>query len=279
KLVLMECGHLFVHSWASTYERLMPATKVITGSAAAMLPRLLGLVKNLAQNRGASERDTVAQRFEYVRRLHDTAREEAQRQAAKAWDQKPISYPRLFGEVWDAIKDHDWVLSQRPIGDWSRRLWDYQKPGQFIGEGKGGGLGYGLAASLGVALAYANTDKFVVNLQPDGDCLYVASGFWTAAHHRLPMLTVMVNNRAYQNSVQHQTRVAANRGRPTDTSGIGCDIREPDVDFAKLAEAQGVWSEGPIEDPADLGPALRRAIGVVRDERRPALVDVVTSRR
>jgi thiamine pyrophosphate-dependent acetolactate synthase large subunit-like protein len=51
------------------------------------------------------------------------------------------------------------------------------------------------------------------------------------------------------------------------------------VDFAALARSFGVHGEGPIEDPADLRPALERAVRVVKRERRPALVDVITQSR
>jgi thiamine pyrophosphate-dependent acetolactate synthase large subunit-like protein len=59
---------------------------------------------------------------------------------------------------------------------------------------------------------------------------------------------------------------------------IGTTIDDPNVDFAKIAQGMGVFAEGPIVNPDDLGPALRRALGVVR-RGEPALVDVVTQPR
>ena len=70
--------------------------------------------------------------------------------------------------------------------------------------------------------------------------------------------------------------VARNRG--IDRAQIGSELTDPNIDFAKLAEGLGVYSEGPIDNPADLGPALRRAIAVVK-RGEPALVDVVTQVR
>jgi benzoylformate decarboxylase/acetolactate synthase-1/2/3 large subunit len=63
-----------------------------------------------------------------------------------------------------------------------------------------------------------------------------------------------------------------------DTARIGTAIEEPNIDYAKLAQAQGVWAEGPITDPAKIGPALQRALAVVK-KGEPALVDVVTQGR
>ena len=58
----------------------------------------------------------------------------------------------------------------------------------------------------------------------------------------------------------------------------GTVITDPDVDFATLAKGFGVYAEGPISDPQDLAPALKRAIAVVKSG-RPALIDVITEPR
>jgi benzoylformate decarboxylase/acetolactate synthase-1/2/3 large subunit len=98
------------------------------------------------------------------------------------------------------------------------------------------------------------------------------------AHERLPVLVVMDNNRAYQNSVEHADVVARWRRRPVERKGIATDIGDPAVDFATLARSFGVHGEGPFDSVEDLGPALDRALKVVVEERRPALVDAVTAR-
>jgi acetolactate synthase I/II/III large subunit len=56
---------------------------------------------------------------------------------------------------------------------------------------------------------------------------------------------------------------------------VGIRLEDPAVDFAGMARAFGAYGDGPIEDPAALAPALRRALRAVKDEQRPALVDVV----
>jgi thiamine pyrophosphate-dependent acetolactate synthase large subunit-like protein len=115
-----------------------------------------------------------------------------------------------------------------------------------------------------------------VNLQADGDLLYVVSGFYTAAHHRLPLLTVTFNNRTYGNDEEHQSAVAKTRGRPEENKVVGIRIDDPAPDFAAIARGFGVHAEGPIDAREGVGPALRRALRIVKDERRPALVDVIT---
>lgn len=109
-----------------------------------------------------------------------------------------------------------------------------------------------------MASALGTPGRLAIDIQPDGDLLYTPGGFWTAAHHRVPMLIVMVNNRSSGNDEQHQEAMARHRGRPVERKGIGIRIADPPVDFAGLAQ---------------------RAVRHVNRERRPALVDVVTQPR
>ena len=130
-----------------------------------------------------------------------------------------------------------------------------------------------------MALAHRDSGRLCIDLQSDGDLLYVLGGLYTLTHHRLPLLIVMCNNRSYYNDEEHQERMALVRGRPVENKGIGIRIDDPAPDFAKIAQGLGIYAEGPVEDPAMLPPALKRALRVVRDERRPALIDVVIQPR
>src|SRR5262249_48891099 len=101
---------------------------------------------------------------------------------------------------------------------------------------------------------------------------------WTAAHHRIPLLTVMHNNRAYHQEVMQVQIMADRHGRGINRAGIGTTISDPSIDYAKLAQSLGVYAEGPITDPKDLGPAITRAIQVAK-RGEPALLDVLTQPR
>ena len=98
------------------------------------------------------------------------------------------------------------------------------------------------------------------------------------SHHRIPLLLVMHNNRAYHQEVMHIQRMANRRQRGITNAGIGTTITDPNIDYATLARSMGVYSEGPITDPKDLGPALKRAVARV-ERGETALVDVVTQPR
>jgi acetolactate synthase-1/2/3 large subunit len=73
-------------------------------------------------------------------------------------------------------------------------------------------------------------------------------------------------------------RMCNRNDRGIDRAKIGTTLQDPNIDYAKLAQSMGVYGEGPITDPKDLGPAIGRAIEVVK-RGEPALVDVVTQAR
>jgi len=117
-----------------------------------------------------------------------------------------------------------------------------------------------------------------VNIQNDGDLMYAPGVLWTAAHHRIPLLSVMHNNRAYHQEIMHLQRMANRHNRGIDRAAIGTTIEDPNIDYAKMAQSMGLFAEGPVSNPKDLGPALRRAVAAVK-RGEPALVDVVTQPR
>ena len=85
----------------------------------------------------------------------------------------------------------------------------------------------------------------------------------------------MHNNRCYHQEIMHVQRMAAIHDRPQATARIGTEITDPDIDFAKVAQGMGVWAEGPITDPAKLGPAIEARAGGRQRAAAPALIDVV----
>jgi thiamine pyrophosphate-dependent acetolactate synthase large subunit-like protein len=108
--------------------------------------------------------------------------------------------------------------------------------------------------------------------------MYAPGILWTMAHHRIPLLSVVQNNRAYHQELMHVQRMACRHNRGITRANIGTTIQDPNVDYAKVAQGMGVYAEGPITDPNNLAPAIRRAIEVVK-RGAPALIDVITEPR
>jgi acetolactate synthase I/II/III large subunit len=105
---------------------------------------------------------------------------------------------------------------------------------------------------------------------------------WTAVKHQIPLLSVMHNNRAYHQESMHVQRISSRRNRVAalvkDIAPIGTRLENPTIDYAKLASSMGLWSAGPITDPGELAPVLKKAVQAVKAG-EPALVDVVTQPR
>src|SRR4029077_6856391 len=145
------------------------------------------------------------------------------------WNSSPLTLPRLASGVWDADKGEDWVLTAGTLEDWARKIWNFDKPYRHAGKSLGTATQIGI--SLGVALAHREDKRLVVDMQPDGDLMFDAGALWVAAKHRIPMLVVMYNNRAYYNDWEHQIRMAKLRGTPVSRAHIGMDMTDPDPDF------------------------------------------------
>ena len=261
-----------VRSWAHTFQSLVPIDLPIAADAGLALPALIAAVEDrLRRDPRAAERRARAER---IATRHAGLIAEWEATAKLERSMTPLTPAAYAAAVWDVIRDEDWVLTNGTAKGWTRRLWDWRPERTYGGSG-GAGLGYGLPAALGVTLAHRGSSRVCVNLQSDGDLLYVVSAFYTAAHHQLPLLTVTFNNRTYGNDEEHQEVVAKARARPVENKVIGIRIDDPAPDFARIAQGFGVHAEGPVDSADAVGPALRRALRVVKDG-RPALVDVLT---
>jgi benzoylformate decarboxylase/acetolactate synthase-1/2/3 large subunit len=266
-----------VSSWVADAGPALPMDLRITADTSVALPLLIERVRErLTDEPAPRAAEREARRGELVRQHVAQRRswaDEAERRAAE----RPVSPPRLAAEVGAAIRDHDWVLTAGSGDEWAYRLWDFDRADRHPGRTLGTATQIGI--SLGVALAHRGSGRLVVDIQPDGDLMFDGAALWIASAHRIPLLVVMDNNRAYYNDYEHQIRIGRVRGSDMDRVHVGVAIDEPPPDFATLARAFNWYAEGPIEDPDAIGDAVRRAAGVVLDEGRPALVDVVCAHR
>ena len=263
-------GDLELSSWAMDYQRLHHADIQILADTTLAIPQLTELLKTRV------DVGKVKARAADVAQKSAARRAKWEKDAKEDWDASPITLPRLASEVWEAIKDEDWVLSAGTLESWTRKLWDFDKPHRHPGRSLGTATQFGI--SIGVALAHRDQKRLVVNMQPDGDLMFDAGALWTVAKHRIPMLVVMYNNRAYYNDWEHQIRMAKLRGTPEERAYIGMDLDDPAPDFAAMARSMGWYAEGPFDSPKGVAEALKRAIAQVKAG-KPALLDTITQRR
>jgi acetolactate synthase-1/2/3 large subunit len=277
KLISITTGDLYTKSNYQDFYRYQGVDLAMAADAEATLP---ALIEETKRQLTADRKRALQDRGAKLAAAHDRALEQARTDATYAWDASPISTARVCAELWAQIKDEDWSLVSllRHFSWWPLRLWPFDKHYQYIGVQGGGGVGYNAPASVGAALANKKHGRLSVSIQDDGDLMFAPTVLWTAAHHRIPLLSVMHNNRAYHEELMHVQRMANRHNRGIDRAHIGTTFEDPYMDFAKLAQGMGVYAEGPITDPNELAPALRRAIAVVKHG-EPALLDVVTQPR
>jgi len=268
-------GDLELSSWALDYQRLQHADVRILADTTLAIPMLTALVKSRLKG-DASLQKRVRARAEDIAKQSEAKRVRWAKEAREDWDASPITPPRLASEVWEAIRNEDWVLSAGTLEEGTRMLWDFDEPYRHPGRSLGTATQFGI--SLGVALAHRDKKRLVVDMQPDGDLMFDAGAMWVAAKHRIPLLVVMYNNRAYYNDWEHQIRMAKLRGTPLERAHIGMDMDDPAPDFATMARSMGWYAEGPIDDPRKVAAALERAIAKVKAG-QPALLDTITQKR
>jgi len=253
----------------------------ITADAEASLPLIIEEAKRQLT---ADKRSTIQSRIAKHTEANQQARIKEITQAVQAkragWDGSPVCTARIYAELWPLIMNEDWCLASPSgfSGGHNAQLWDHNKPYSYLGGQGAGGMGYGAPACVGAALAAKSRGRIVVNVQTDGDLNYAPGVLWTAVHHKLPMLTVMHNNRAWHQELMFVEYMAGVRGRGTDRGHIGTSLRDPFIDYAKMAAGYGMAAEGPISDPKLVAAALKRGVDSVK-RGQPYLIDVVTQPR
>jgi thiamine pyrophosphate-dependent acetolactate synthase large subunit-like protein len=277
KLVSITASDLFFKSNYQTFFRNTETDLAIAGDSEATLPSLIEAVKRLMTE---DKKRAFAARGVKLGESFKQALEQQRTAASYGWDASPISTARLSMEVWNKVKNEDWSLVSDSfwVSNWPQRLWDMSKHYHYIGGAGGEGVGYLAGATVGAALANKKYGRLSVSIQSDGDLMYGPGALWTAAHHRIPMLILMHNNRAYHQEIMQLQHMAGLHNRGFEECGIGTTITDPNIDYAKLASSMGVESYGPVTNPADLGPAIARGIEVVK-RGNPYLIDVVTQGR
>ena len=274
KVVSLSTYDLSTRGNYQNVERFQEVSLSIAGDPQTTLPALIESCKRLVT---PDRRRVIDERGKALAAASAQALERARIEASYGWDASPITLQRLSAEVWDVVRTKDWAS----VGGGVNRLWSVDTFYRTMGAVNGGGIGGSMSIAIGAALAHRKHGRLCVRFQPDGDMLYVNSALWTATHHRIPMLFVMQNNRAYHQEVMHLQRMANRRQRGMQLAAAGLPgsmLTDPNIDFAQMARSMGAYAEGPISNPKDLRPALLRAVERV-EKGEVALLDTITQPR
>jgi thiamine pyrophosphate-dependent acetolactate synthase large subunit-like protein len=271
KVAHITMSDTYMKSNYQDFERYSPVDLSIQGDVQASLPPLIDAIKSEVGSKASGRLDSLKELFQ-------KQQDQTATNATYGWDTSPISTARLAAETWNVIKNENFSLAENGLSGWPNRLWKMTSYQHHMGGSGSAGEGYGGPASIGVALANKAKGILTVQFQKDGDLMYSPGTLWTAAHHKIPILKIMFNNRGYHQEVMHLQRMASLHNRRVDTAGIGTTITDPNIDYAKLAASMGMWSAGPITDPSQLNGVLKQALDVVKSG-EPALIDVVSQPR
>ena len=207
------------------------------------------------------------------------ARWEAEhRRLVEAWaahaqavrNDRPIDMTWLSRCVGDVIDERTIVINEYDLDMTQMRL---AVPGSYFSQSPASGLGWGLGAALGAKLAAP--EKTVICCVGDGAYIFgvPTAAHWVARAHNLPVLFVIFNNRAW-NAVKRAVQSHAPEGWSVRTKSMPLSDLDPAPDYELICQACGGWGER-VEDPAALPEALQRALRVVREEKRQALLNVI----
>jgi benzoylformate decarboxylase len=206
-------------------------------------------------------------RFAATAAVIATEREALKSRARAAITKLPIDPLALMLTVAEALPADAIVVEETlSSGMGLRELLKSDDPQSFFGL-RGGGIGWGLPAAIGVKLALPK--RPVVALVGDGSAMYTCQALWTAAHDRVAVVFVIINNKSYRILKQ---RLTAMQGHAAQTNTYtGMELTNPPIDFLGLARSLGVRAERAttLDAMADL---LRG--GLV--ENRPMLIEVET---
>jgi thiamine pyrophosphate-dependent acetolactate synthase large subunit-like protein len=223
----------------------------------------------LAKDRIAS---LAASRSEEVRAITAAMRARAAQERRSNLGRRPV-HPDELGAIMARTLDPDAiVVSENLTGRYGAFSFGFREREQMWVGNTGNSLGWGVGASIGAKLAAP--DRQVVCSIGDGSVMYSASGFWTQARYGIPVLTVVWNNCNYQ-TVRHA--YDNYQGKMAKTGHYaGMYLGDPEIDFVKLAQSQGVAGEK-AGAPDQIEAALKRGIAATRGG-RAYLVEVVVAR-
>jgi benzoylformate decarboxylase len=213
-----------------------------------LVPRLAGV----GQQRAAERRAAMLTQKQQER-------ERQEQRVRERWDASPIAPARLMAALRDCLPGNVVVYNEAitATAELLRTLL-LERPGSLLGN-HGGGIGQGLPGALGVKLA--NPDRPVVALIGDGSAMYTVQSFWTAAHHRIAVMYIILSNRSYRilklNMNRYRRALNIAPGRPYPFM----DLTNPALDFVEIAHGMGVAGKH-ITRPDDIQPAVQEALAL-----------------
>jgi len=234
----------------------------IQGDPKATLPELSEAVRRHTSKTGHPQ---AARRREAVAAAFAQERAEMEKKAHEAAGQNPMGSLALVRAVAQATPAGATIVEETiSSAAGVRHFFRCEDSKSFFGL-RGGGIGWGLPAAIGVKLALP--DRPVIAMIGDGSAMYTCQGLWTAARESLAIIYVIFNNASYR--ILKQRTLALKGFSAEDDLYVGMDLDKPFVDYVGLSRSLGVPGER-VEKAAEVGPAIGRGLA----SGGPYLIDV-----
>ena len=246
----LEIIHIDVDPWE--IGKNYPAAVGIQGDPKATLPELCEAIRRLTGKHGHPQ---AARRREAAVAANAAERAELERTARQAAALTPMSPLALVHAVAQATPAGAVLIDETiSSGAGVRTFFRCEDAKSFFGL-RGGGIGWGLPAALGVKLALPQ--RPVIALVGDGSAMYTCQGLWTAAHDSIAVVYVIFNNASYR-ILKQRTRGLKGFSAEDDVY-VGMDLDRPLIDHVGLAKSFGVPGER-VEKAAEVRPAVERGL-------------------
>jgi benzoylformate decarboxylase len=230
----MRLVHLDIDPWE--IGKNFPAEVGILGDPKATLPEVTAATR---ERMTSAARGAARDRLKTASEATLAAREKLKAQARALVDKTPVMPLALLNAIGEMLP-RDAVVIEETLSSAPgiRSLIRSDDPQSYFGL-RGGGIGWGLPAAIGAKLALP--ERPVVALIGDGSAMYTIQALWTAAHDRIPVVFVILNNTSYRILKQ---RLHALRGHAEQVDAyVGMELVDPAVDFVSLARSLGVAAE------------------------------------
>jgi acetolactate synthase-1/2/3 large subunit len=267
KIIHLERDPLFtsIPGWG------FPADLPVAGCSEIVLPALNSIIKTKL-SAGAASKARLDERRKEIADEHHAMMREVEAKIAEATNQIPISPLWLSKCIGDAMDERTIVLNETITSGLAESI-SLNRPGSQFGTPLAGHLGWALGAAIGMKLGAP--DATVIAAVGDGSYIFGAptACHFTAQKYQIPFLTVVYNNQAWNASI-NAARGLYPEGIAQRTRNFpGCDL-SPSPHFELTAQACGAYATR-VEEPEALPGALERALRVVKEEGRQALVNVI----
>jgi len=224
-----------------------PPQVAILGDPKTTLP---DITASLRERMSSGARGAARERLDAAKAATLAEREALKARARELAKQTPVQPLSLLNAIGETLPKDAVVIDETiSSGAGIRSLIRSEDPQSFYGL-RGGGIGWGLPAALGVKLALP--ERPVVALVGDGSAMYTCQALWTAAHDRIAAVFVIFNNSSYRILKQ---RLVAQRGLAAQADRfVGMELTDPAIDYVGLARSLGVAAERAtsVHDVTDL---------------------------